>query len=238
MQLDMLWAFMQVDMEADRFENDMRQAPNRLKLIKHRDFIVEQQANMKRIEEEVAEMCDRMEVVSDEAARLEGVVRNQAAEAQAVDTSNMEAIEERIAQVQKLLDTLNHYEQELQKLRRDAEVRDRQQREIRVRAAKAKSEYDEVREIYNREFKRDTGMLTQKRKKAEAASQGVKPALLERYQDIKQHASPPMAKLVGGQCGGCYMSLPSVAFKQIQAQERIVECDNCGRILYAPPEEE
>jgi predicted nucleic acid-binding Zn-ribbon protein len=226
MQLDMLWAFMQVDMEADRFENEMRQAPNRLKLIKHRDFIVEQQANMKRIEEEVATMCDRMEAISDEASRLEGVVHAQVAEVQGG----------RIAQVQKLLETISHYEQELQRIRKDAEVRDRQQREIRVRAAKAKAEYDEIKQVYDQEFRRDSEKLSTLKHRAEAAGKSIKPDLLERYMNIKQHAAPPMARLVGGQCGGCYMSLPSVTLKQIQAGERIVECDNCGRILYQPPE--
>jgi hypothetical protein len=37
---------------------------------------------MKRIEEEVATMCDRMEAISDEASRLEGVVHAQVAEVQ------------------------------------------------------------------------------------------------------------------------------------------------------------
>lgn len=236
MQLDMLWAFMQVDMEADRFESEMRQAPNRLQLIKHRDFIMDQQANMKRIEEEVATMCDRMEAISDEASRLEGVVKSQVAEAQSAAGGTIEEIDSRIAQVQKLLETLNHYEQELQKIRKDSEVRDRQQKEIRVRAAKAKAEYDELKQVYDQEFRKDSEKLAALKRKAEAASKGIKPELLERYANIKQHATPPMARLEGGQCGGCYMSLPSVTLKQIQTEGRVVECDNCGRILYLPPE--
>lgn len=236
MQLDKLWAFMQVDMEADRFENEMRQAPNRLKLIRHRDFIMEQQANMKRIEEEVATMCDRMEAISDEASRLEGVVRAQMAEAEGGTPETLPEIESRIAQVQKLLDTLTLYEQELQKLRKDAEVRDRQQREIRVRAAKAKAEYDEIKQVYDQEFRKDSEKLNELKRKVEAAGKEIKPDLLNRYVSIKQHVTPPMAKLVGGQCGGCYMSLPSVTLKQIQTEGRVVECDNCGRILYLPPE--
>ena len=40
MQLDDLWKFMEIDMEADRFETEMRQAPNRLKLLKQRNFLV------------------------------------------------------------------------------------------------------------------------------------------------------------------------------------------------------
>ena len=236
MQLDMLWAFMQVDMEADRFENEMRQAPNRLRLIKHRDFIMEQQANMKRIEEEIAAMSDRMEAISDEATRLEGVVRTQVAEAQSDAPGTVEEVDARIYQVQRLLETLNHYEQELQKIRKDAEVRDRQQKEIRVRAAKAKAEYDELKLVYDQEFKKDTEQLSALKRKADAAGKGIKPELLERYTNIKQHATPPMARLVGGQCGGCYMSLPSVTLKQIQTEGRVVECDNCGRILCLPSE--
>lgn len=235
MQLDMLWAFMQVDMEADRFENEMRQAPNRLQLIKHRDFIMEQQANMKRIEQEIAAMSDRMEAISDEADRLEGVVRAQMAETQDAP-GTIDEVDARIFQVQKLLETLNHYEQELQKIRKDAEVRDRQQKEIRVRAAKAKAEYDELKQVYDQEFKKDSERLSALKRKAGASGKSVKPELMERYANIKQHATPPMARLVGGQCGGCYMSLPSVTFKQIQAEGRVVECDNCGRILCLPPE--
>jgi predicted nucleic acid-binding Zn-ribbon protein len=226
---------MQVDMEADRFEGEMRQAPNRLKLIKHRDFIVEQQTNMKRIEEEVATMVDRMEAISDEASRLEGVVRQQVADTSSLP-GTIEEVDARIAQVQKLMETLNHYEQELQRIRKDSEVRDRQQKEIRVRAAKAKAEYDELKQVYDQEFKKDSEQLAALKRKADAAGKGIKPELLERYANIKQHAAPPMARLVGGQCGGCYMSLPSVTLKQIQAEGRVVECDNCGRILYLPPE--
>ena len=53
-QLDDLWNFMQVDMEADKFENQMRLSPNRQKLLKQRNFILEQQNNMKKLEADVA----------------------------------------------------------------------------------------------------------------------------------------------------------------------------------------
>ena len=134
------------------------------------------------------------------------------------------------------METLVHYEQELFRVRKDSEVRDRQQKEIRVRAAKAKAEYDEIKQVYDQEFKKDSEQLAALKRKADTAGKGIKPELLERYANIKQHAAPPMARLVGGQCGGCYMSLPSVTLKQIQTEGRVVECDNCGRILYLPPE--
>ena len=77
MQLDTLWQFMQVDMEADGFESRMRQSANRQKLIKQRDFLKDQQANMKKLENDVAVMQDRLEAVQDEADRLQKVLENQ-----------------------------------------------------------------------------------------------------------------------------------------------------------------
>ena len=74
MQLDTLWQFMQVDMEADGFEARMRQSANRQKLLKQRDFLRDQQANMKKLENDVAVMQDRLEAVKDEAERLEKVL--------------------------------------------------------------------------------------------------------------------------------------------------------------------
>ena len=69
---------------------------------------------------------------------------------------------------------------------------------------------------------------------AEKEARKVDPNLLLRYRQIKQHVSPPMAKLVGNQCGGCFMTLPSASLKKIVSEDAVVECDNCGRILYAP----
>mgnify|MGYP002569283189 CR=1 FL=1 len=72
MRLDDLWQFMQVDMEADRFESKMRQSENRQKLLKQRNFLMEQQANMKKIEADIAAMQDRLEAVNDEARTFIG----------------------------------------------------------------------------------------------------------------------------------------------------------------------
>ena len=232
MQLDTLWQFMQVDMEADGFENRMRQSANRQKLIKQRDFLKDQQANMKKLENDVAVMQDRLEAVQDEAVRLEKVLAGLSEELNANPPENVEDAQKQAENVQKLLDTLSRYEQELQKMRKDADVKDRQQKEIRVRAAKTKQEYDQLKVTYDKEFKEDTAKLQKMRARTDEEAKKLDPGLLSKYKSIKQHCTPPMAKLVNGQCSGCFMSLPSATLLEIRSGERIVECDNCGRILY------
>ena len=232
MQLDTLWQFMQVDMETDRFEAKMRQSANRQKLIKQRDFLKDQQANMKKLENDVAVMQDRLKAVQDEAARLEKVLNGLAEEIEANPPASVEEAQKQAESVQKLLDSLTRYEQELQKMRKDADVKDRQQKEIRVRAAKTKQEYDQLKLDYDKEFKEDTAALQGMRAHTEEEAKKIQPELLAKYRSIKQHCTPPMARLVNGQCSGCFMSLPSATLLEIRNGDRIVECDNCGRILY------
>ena len=236
MRLDDLWQFMQVDMEADRFESKMRQSENRQKLLKQRNFLMEQQANMKKIEADIAAMQDRLEAVNDEAQRLEKQLEALTAEIQTCPPQNLEEAEKSIQTLQKLSDTLSHYEQELAKMRKDSENRDRQQKEIRVRAARTKVEYDQLKQVYDKEYKADLTQLQQLRGASEKASSGVDTALLERYRSIKQHCTPPMAKLVAGQCAGCFMALPSATLLKLKEGNAIVECDNCGRIIYMTEE--
>ena len=232
MQLDTLWQFMQVDMEADHFEGRMRQSANRQKLMKQRDFLKDQQANMKKLESDVAVMQDRLEAVQDEAERLEKVLASLAEEFEKNPPATVEDAQKQSESVQKLLDTLSRYEAELQKMRKDADTKDRQQKEIRVRAAKTKMEFDQLKVEYDKEFKADTAKLQDMRAKTEQEAKKVDPQLLAKYRSIKQHCTPPMAKLVNGQCSGCFMSLPSATLLDIKNGDRIVECDNCGRILY------
>ena len=232
MELKALWDFMQVDMAADNFEAEMRKSPNRQKLIKRRNFLMEQQANMKKIEGEIAVMQDRLEAVRDEAQRLEGVLSATLEDISANPPATLEDTQRKMDAVQKLSDTLTHYEQELSKMRKDADSRDRQQKDIRVRAAKAKQEYDQVRQVYDKEFKEDTDKLSQMRADIEKEAAKQDRALLSRYRAIKQHCTPPMARLSNDQCCGCFVQLPSATLRLIKEGRDIVECDNCGRILY------
>ena len=232
MQLDILWQFMQVDMQADSFEARMRQSANRQKLIKQRDFLKDQQANMKKLEDDVVVMQDRLAAVQDEADRLEKVLEKLSQELNDNPPASAEDAQKQADAVQKLLETLSRYEQELQKMRKDADAKDRQQKEIRVRAAKTKVEFDQLKLEYDKEYKADTVKLQEMRARTEQEAKKVDPAVLAKYRNIKQHCTPPMAKLINGQCSGCFMSLPSATLLDIRSGDRIVECDNCGRILY------
>lgn len=236
MNLDALWNYMQFDLEADKFGSDMRQSPKRQLLLKDRNFLKEQQANIVKIENDVSTMNDRMEAIRDEVERLNKLLAEQRARLESEPPKTAEEIEERVTAIEKVLESMKHYEQELSKMRKDADARDRQQKEIRVRAAKTKAEYDAVKLEYDKEYADDTVKLKNLRARAEAEEKKTDPADLEKYKSIKAHVTPPMAKMMNNQCSGCFMALPLGTLRDLKSGEHMVTCDNCGRILYAKDE--
>ena len=230
-QLEMLWLYQQVDMEVERFERKMRQNPNRQQLLKHRDFIMEQQNIVKKVEADVAMMSDRVEALSDEVKRLLASVKALSEQFENNPPQDVEETRKQLESAQKLAETIARYEGEIQKLRKDSEARDKQQHDARLRAAKARQEYEKIKPIYDKEYKEQSTELEKLRVQANEAAKGIDEAYLEKYKAIKKHVFPPMTRLSGDLCGGCNMSLPAAVLSQIHTGAATVECENCGRII-------
>ena len=230
-QYELLWKYQQVDMELDRYEKEMRGNSNRKELLKHRDFLLEQQNVLKKIESDVEVMSDRMEALADEIKRLSGSVAEATANFENNRPDNLEDVKKQMASIQKLIATITRYESELAKMRKDSEARDRQQREVRVRAAKARAEFDRIKVIYDEEYKVAAVKLEELKRKVAKEAEGIDPDLLEKYKAIKRHAAPPITRLHDDRCGGCNMQLSAADKDKVRSGVPYVECENCGRII-------
>ena len=230
-QYELLWQYQQVDMELDQYEKEMRASSNRKELLKHREFLLEQQNVLKKIETDVEIMSDRMEALADEITRRNGSVADAAANFEANRPEDLEEAKKQIASIQKLIATISRYEAELAKMRKDSEARDRQQREVRVRAAKARAEFDRIKVLYDEELKTASVKHEELKAKVAKEAQGIDPALLEKYKAIKRHAAMPITRLHDDRCGGCNMQLSAADKDKVRSGLPYVECENCGRII-------
>lgn len=230
-QLEMLWLYQQEDIACDKLEKDIKRSPTRQKLIKSRDYIVEQQNTIKRIEAEVAEMADRVDVIKDAIARLEAQVVALQTKLEETEPQNVEETRQLLQEAKRLVNSLASYESEMKKLKKDAGDRDHQQHDIRLKAARVKAEFDALKASYDVEYKEKMALLEKQRAVAQEKAKGISQELLERYKAIKQHCTPPMARLLNDQCGGCNMSLPSVVLRNIKSGSAVVECETCGRMI-------
>lgn len=230
-QIELLLQYQQADMAADAFETKIKRNPNRIALKKNREFLVEQQNAAKKLEGEVAHMTDRVETIKLAIVRLEEQLNQMAKRMQDTPPTDLAKAQEAAKDAQKLLSDLEDYEKEMRQIQKDAAEREKLEKDIRLKFAKAKGEYDQQKVAYEAEYKEQMKELEQKRKEADAKSADLEPALLEKYKTIKLHCTPPVAKLYSGQCTGCNMSLPQATLRKMKNDSGIIECENCGRML-------
>lgn len=230
-QFELLWEFQQADMEADTLENEIKRSPTRLALKKNRDFLLEQQTVVKQMEEEVAEMLDRVDVIKDAILLQQDQLKNLQARLEETPPENLEQARAFAQDAHKLVGDIQNYEQEMKRIQQDAADHERVQKEIVVKFSRVKAEYEKQKIDYEEEYKEQMKALEEKRRIAQEKGKDIEAALMERYQTIKKHCIPPVAKLVNDQCGGCFMGLPSVTLRNLKTGAQVIECESCGRMI-------
>ena len=241
-ELELLWAYQQEDMAADRIANEIRRSPTRQKLEKNRNFIIEQQKRFKQIEEQVSILADRVDAIKDAIARCEEQIKGITSRFEAQPPTDLEAARSMLAEISKHRETIGSYEQEMRRIVKDTSDYDNKQRSIRHEAAKAKQEFDQLKVGYDQELKTQKAALDAQRAVAASKKAGISPELLEEYNTIKKHITPPISRLISDQCSGCNTSQPSAILRRIKSGTEIVECETCGRMIinklrYSAPEE-
>ena len=230
-QLELMWAYQQEDMKADRIANEIRRSPTRQKLEKSRDFIMEQQKQYKQIEEQSAIMADREDAIHDAIARCEEQLNALAARFKANPPEDADSARAMLQEVSRLRDTIASYEQEISRIARDFNEHDKKQRSLRHEAAKAKVEFDQLKVVYEKESKEKKAALDAQRAVAAEKAKLVAKELMDEYMTIKKHIAPPMARLIGDQCSGCNTAQPSALLRKIKSGTTLVECETCGRMI-------
>ena len=230
-QFEMLWEFQQADMEADSLENEIKRSPNRLALKKNRDFLLEQQNVVKQMEEEVADMLDRVDIIKEAILMQQEQLNGLQSRLEEKPPETLEQARTFTQDAQKLIGNIQNYEQEMKRIQTDAVEHERAQKEIVIKFSKVKTEYEKQKVDYEEEYKDQMKALEEKRKIALEKGKHIEPELMERYQVIKKHCIPPVAKLVNGQCGGCFMGLPQVTLRNLKTGAKVIECESCGRMI-------
>ena len=95
----------------------------------------------------------------------------------------------------------------------------------------AKAEYDQLKVQYDKEVAAGSGELKVLEDKLEQAGQGIPKEVLEEYKRIKGIRPTPVAILQDNRCDGCKIQLPSGVASSVASSDKLVHCENCGRIL-------
>ena len=229
-KFEALWAYQEEDMKADAIASAIKRSPTRQKLEKARDFILDRQKQYKQIEEDVGAMVDRKDIIAQAIERSRDQLKALQSRYEANPPQTAEEIKALLAEVSRCRDTIRQYEVEISRIVKETEANDKLSRSVRLEAANAKKTFDQLKADYEEESKSKKGELEAQRAKAKELMDQVDPKLLEEYETIKKHISPPVARLAYGQCSGCNTSLPSAILSKIK-NGSLVECETCGRMI-------
>lgn len=236
-KMEALWAYQEAEVAKNTVENEIRTTPARLQLNKLHKQLKNQQAVIAKLSEDIEAYEQQLTKLTDQVGKLEARLQMESSELATMkqdDESTAEEMTELKGDIERLNREVSQGVREAKSLLGDIEKASEEYQNTARSASKAKKEYDTLRVQCEEERVARQGELDQHDKNLERLSKTVDPTLLERYQQVKLHHAVPIAKIVNSKCGGCNMSLPMVMLKKIATTDGIVECENCGRILYSP----
>lgn len=235
-KLDAMLLYQQTEQKKLEAEQAVRSTPARQKLSRLHKLLKTQQATIQKLTEETETRLSQINKLSEQAKRLEERIELENSELATItgdEESTAAEMTELRVDIERLQKEINQVVREAKKLLSEAEKAAEEYRETNLTAKNAKKEYDQIRAVCEKERDDSAEMLASFDEKLEQIRKDVDPALFQRYEKVKQHYAAPIVPVIGGKCSGCNMSLPMVMLKRLNAPDAVLECENCGRILYS-----
>lgn len=236
---DAILNYQDADLERQQVDSAVRNTDARQRLGKLNRLLKSQQAVIAKLTEDIDGYSAQLKKLS---SQYRAVLKRLELESSELETLNndeectSEELTEFRRDVEKLHREAQFVQRELQKLSESLEQAMTEYQAARQKGGKAKKEYDQVKEICQRERDEAAADLLACDKKMETLATKVEPALMKRYVRARQHHNQPVVPLRQGKCSGCNMSLPMLAIERLANDGMILECENCGRLLYVPEE--
>lgn len=235
-KIDDLWLYDQAQQAVAKIDNRLKSTPNRTRLNKLHSFLSEQQALAasltRQIEAKGAALTKMTSLCQDLERRLELELSELSTMENDEECTAAEMTEARKS-MEGLMDQITSARKDITDTIAFLEKASTNYKETYAKAGKAKKEYDAVRAACEDEKAAAAPERAQAEAEADKLKSGLDPVLLKRYTAIRSNYPNPITTVENNQCSGCRMSLPTAIVKKVAAGTELVECENCGRILYA-----
>lgn len=231
-----LLAYQDADLEKQQIESSVRSTPNRQKLNKLAKYIKQQQAVLVKLNEDIDAFTAATRQIN---TQQQAVIKRLELETSEFDTlkGDEECTSEEMTEfrqdVEKLHREIVRLEKEIKQLFQNLDNAVSEYQKTRQQGVKAKKEYDQLKVVCQKEKDDASIDMLALDKKMEELEKKVSPSLMTRYKRVRQHHSMPVVEVKDGKCSGCNMGLPSLAIRRLVGEDMILECENCGRLLYA-----
>ena len=204
-KLEYLLMYQKADLKKQQLENNLRTTESRQKLNRITKLLREQQTAIQKLTEEAEGQQNALAKLLSQQDGLTHELLNR-------EIGRLEK------DVKGLLEQLERISNDFQK--------------ARALGGKAKKEYDRLKAVCEVEKNESAAAIAAATKEMDTVERQVDPTFLAKYKKARVHHSMPVVPVVNEKCSGCNMSIPMAVIKKLTSQETVLECENCGRILY------
>ena len=185
-QLAMLWQYQVEDRKADKLEQELSRSPLRQKMNTCRTQFNAKQKQYKQMEEQVAILSDRKDAIRDAITRCEEQLRHLQSRFEQNPPTELDDTKALLSEVNRFLETIGSYEQEMKRMAKDANDYDQKERSLRRDAIKLKEEFDNLKKQYDKESPEKEAALKAQKAIVAKKGEGISPELLARYSQINR----------------------------------------------------
>lgn len=234
-KLEYLLMYQKADLKKQQLENDLRTTESRQKLNKITKLLREQQATIQKLTDDadaqqtaLAKLLAQQESLSHELELNHSEMETLEAD----EEVTAEELTEFRMDVERLNRELGRLEKDVKGLLEQLEKTSAEFQKARSLGGRAKKEYDRLKAVVEVEKTEGAADIVTATKEMETVERQVDPTFLAKYKKARVHHNMPVVPVVNEKCSGCNMSIPMAVIKKLNSQETVMECENCGRILY------
>ncbi len=232
-QLSTLLEYQKVDMKVTKVEAKLKKSAVRQKLMRSRKYLMDSQKLLQRYDSDAGELqvglntiVSKYEASADTLNEIKLAIEN-VNEQSAIKEAEMLR---RKAKEQQAL--LNRQEKESQLVIKKLEKMEENIKKMASNIPKIKKDYAELKKVYDEELAKVNDETAPLKKEMKDLEKQIDKKLVSRFKRIKKSHPMPVAKVKNGKCLGCNMELSSVMARKVTESNELLECENCGRMLY------
>ena len=236
-KLALLYEYQQADAKLEAYEKKLKNTPTRKQLIKLKNYLKKQQAVLKEMENKALVEQNALSEIETQYSRMIELLNKKHKDIGEYEKMNLDEMDTNVVkslvhEYEATYDNVAKQKRRAVAIQQKAGETAERLKEILPRVSKAQRDFATLKKQHEEELRAGAAELEKLKEAVETAAAKVDPALIERYNRVKQNRTMPVAELKDGRCMGCNMELPSRDLAKLKKSGAIVECENCGRILY------
>jgi len=233
-QPKLLLDYQKLDIKIGKIESEVKKSALYKKVVKVRRYLLDSQKLIQKHEADITEINQGLKVLLSQYNDS-----NETIEELSEAIENVE-VESSIKEAQMLLRNAKHEKANLAKIEREIIKSQKSITSIEESLAKIahnvpkyKTEFDQLKTEYDAELKEVNKKTAPIKKELKELAKGLDGDTLKKYKATKKSHAIAIVGLDGKRCMGCNMELSSGMAKQVANSDKLMECENCGRLLYS-----